>query len=75
MWLKAPEGVGAVGFDGQTYKVVDGVVEVPNEATCFLEQGFIHGTAPDTKKKVVEDKAEGAPKAVPSKAPVPVKKD
>jgi hypothetical protein len=40
MRLKAPAGVGAVSFDGQSYSVKDGVVEVPDTATVLLEPGW-----------------------------------
>jgi hypothetical protein len=40
MKLKAPKGCGAVSFEGQEYPVVKGAVEVPDEATVFLEEGY-----------------------------------
>jgi hypothetical protein len=40
MKLKAPKGVGAVSFEGQSYPVIKGMVEVPDEAVVFLEPGY-----------------------------------
>jgi hypothetical protein len=40
MKLKAPKGCGGVSFGGRNYPVAKGVVEVPDEATVFLEPGY-----------------------------------
>jgi hypothetical protein len=51
MKLKAPEGCGGVSWDGINYPVVNGVVEVPDEAQEFLEPGwgFTRITEPELK--------------------------
>ncbi len=51
MILKAPDGVGAVGFEGKNYPVKDGVVEVPDAATILLEPGYDFAKAEDKAKK------------------------
>jgi hypothetical protein len=40
MKLKAPWGCGSVSFGGREYPVVEGVVEVPDEAAVLLEPGW-----------------------------------
>jgi hypothetical protein len=41
MRLKAPKGCGSVSFDGKSYPVVEGVVEVPDEAAAeFTQPGW-----------------------------------
>jgi hypothetical protein len=51
MKLKAPEGCGAVSFDGQNYPVVNGVVEVPDEAKVLLAPGYDFTQIFEAKKK------------------------
>jgi hypothetical protein len=47
MKLKAPKGCGGVSWDGRNYKVVDGVVEVPDEAAAeFTQPGWGFTPAP-----------------------------
>jgi len=40
MKLKAPKGCGGVSFQGRSYTVIDGEVQVPDAATVFLEPGY-----------------------------------
>ena len=40
MKLQVPEGYNSVGFEGEVYEAVDGVVEVPNHAAILLEPGY-----------------------------------
>jgi hypothetical protein len=49
MRLIAPEGCGGVSFEGRAYPVMDGVVEVPDHATVFLEPGYGFTPAPEAK--------------------------
>jgi len=46
MRLKAPEGCGSVSWGGQSYPVVKGVVDVPDEARELLEPGWGFTPAP-----------------------------
>lgn len=46
MRLKAPKGIGAVSFNGQSYPVEKGFVTVPDEAQVFLEPGYGFEQAP-----------------------------
>ncbi len=53
MKLRVPEGCGGVSFGGREYPVKDGLVEVPDEAAVFLEEGYgcAPVTEPEPKKK------------------------
>jgi hypothetical protein len=50
MILKAPKGVGAISWDGRSYEVKGGLVEVPDEAAAVLcEPGWGFVPAPAAK--------------------------
>ena len=52
MLLKAPKGCGGVSWGGQSYKAVDGVVEVPEEAAAeFTQPGWDFTPAPADEAK------------------------
>ena len=69
MKLKAPEGCGGVSFDGQEYRVKDGIVEVPDQAAVFLEPGYgfeqigILTSAPEKSEKEKPERVDKTPKA------------
>jgi len=61
MKLKAPKGCGSVSFGGQEYPVVDGVVEVPDEASVLLEPGWGFTLAPVDPPKTPKGPQAGTP--------------
>ena len=64
MKLKAPEGCGGVSFDGREYPVVEGYVEVPDEAAAELTQpGWGFTPAPEKSEKEKPERVDKTPKA------------
>jgi hypothetical protein len=63
MKLKVPQGVGAVSFDGQSYPVVKGCVELPDAATVFLDLGFTAVAGAETPAAIPEPQKTDSGKA------------
>jgi hypothetical protein len=58
MKLKAPKGCGGVSYQGRSYPVVDGLMEVPDEAAAeFTQPGWGFTPAPP-KPEVPEQKTK-----------------
>jgi hypothetical protein len=70
--LKAPEGATSVSFDGESYEVKDGIVEVPHEAVAELfSHGYtLHSTQDKTDVEIESEKlaAEANEKAAKEEA-------